>query len=58
MDDTYIYMSEAHGAVIAYTKSNGTTSWRQEILNGLRLTTPAVREGRVVVGDSQGYVNF
>ncbi|MEK7843513.1 MAG: outer membrane protein assembly factor BamB, partial [Pseudomonadota bacterium] len=58
MDDTYIYLSEDRGAVIAYTKSNGTTVWRQDILSGLRLTAPIVRGTRVVVGDSQGYVNF
>lgn len=58
MDDTYIYLSEDRGAVIAYTKTNGTTVWRQDILSGLRLTTPIVRGSRVVVGDSQGYVNF
>ena len=58
MDDHYIYLSEERGAVIAYTKTNGTTVWRQELLNGLRLTAPTVRGTRVVVGDSQGYVNF
>lgn len=58
MDDDYIYLSEDRGAVIAYTKSNGTTVWRQDILSGLRLTAPTVRGTRVVVGDSQGYVNF
>ena len=58
MDDTYIYLSEDRGAVIAYTKINGTTVWRQDILSGLRLTAPIVRGSRVVVGDSQGYVNF
>lgn len=58
MDDTYIYLSEDRGAVIAYTKSNGTTVWRQDILSGLRLTAPIVRGSRVVVADSQGYVNF
>ncbi len=58
MDDAYIYLSEERGAVIAYTKSNGTTVWRQDLLSGLRLTMPIVSGTRVVVGDSQGYVNF
>ncbi|MDO8436678.1 MAG: outer membrane protein assembly factor BamB [Nitrosomonadaceae bacterium] len=58
MDDTYIYLSEDRGALTAYTKSNGTTVWRQDILGGLRLTVPIVRGTHVVVGDSQGYVNF
>lgn len=58
MDSNYIYVSEDRGTVTAYNKESGTNIWKQEILNGLRLTEPLVLGSRVVVGDSKGYVNF
>lgn len=58
MDDSYIYVSEAGGAVIAYDKRDGASIWKQELLNGLRLSPPLVQGTRVVVGDSQGFVNL
>lgn len=32
--------------------------WAQDLLNGLKLSPPLIRGTIIVVGDSQGYVNF
>lgn len=58
MDNNYVYVSEDKGAVVAYDKRNGASIWKQELLTGLRLSPPLVQGTHVVVGDSQGYVNF
>ncbi len=58
MDDNYVYVSEAGGAVVAYDKRDGASIWKQELLNGLRLSPPLVQGASVVVGDSQGFVNL
>lgn len=58
MDDHYVYVSENRGAVVAYDKKDGTSMWAQDMLNGLKLSPPLIRGTIIVVGDSQGYVNF
>ncbi len=58
MDDSYVYVSEVGGAVVTYDKRDGTNIWKQELLNGLKLSPPLVQGTHVVVGDSQGYVNL
>lgn len=58
MDNHYVYVSEDRGAIVAYDKNDGTSVWRQEMLSGLKLSPPLVRDNRVVVADSQGHVNL
>jgi outer membrane protein assembly factor BamB len=58
MDNNYLYVSEDRGAIVAYDKKDGTNMWKQDLLNGLKLSPPLVRDARIVVGDSQGYVNL
>lgn len=58
MDDHYVYVSENRGGVVAYDKKDGTSVWAQDLLNGLKLSAPLAHSNRIVVGDSQGYVNF
>ncbi len=57
MDSHYLYVSETRGAVVAYDKRDGTSMWAQDLFNGLKLSPPLVRDARIVVGDSQGYVS-
>lgn len=57
MNDHHVYVSDAKGAVIAYDKNVGTDIWKQELLAGVQLSPPLVRDAYVVVGDSMGYVN-
>ena len=58
IDDNYVYVSENRGAVVAYDKKDGTNMWAQDLLNGLKLSPPLIRGTIIIVGDSQGYVNF
>jgi outer membrane protein assembly factor BamB len=58
MDNHYIYVSENRGSLSAYDKRDGTSIWKQELLNGLRLSPPLLHGDHVVVGDSQGHVNI
>lgn len=58
MDDNHVYVSEVGGIVVAYDKRDGASIWKQELLQGLRLSAPLVQGDHVVVGDSQGYVNL
>jgi outer membrane protein assembly factor BamB len=58
MDNNYVYVSEDKGAVVAYDKRDGASIWKQELLNGLRLSPPLIQGTHVVVGDSQGHVNL
>ncbi|SEP41930.1 outer membrane protein assembly factor BamB [Nitrosovibrio sp. Nv6] len=58
MDKNYLYVSADRGAILAYDKKDGSSIWTQELLNGLRLSPPLIQDARIVVGDSQGYVNI
>ena len=58
MDNNYVYVSEDKGAVVAYDKRDGASIWKQELLNGIRLSPPLIQGAHVVVGDSQGHVNL
>ncbi|MGH8762662.1 MAG: outer membrane protein assembly factor BamB [Nitrosospira sp.] len=58
MDANHVYVSEVGGTVVAYDKRDGASIWKQELLQGLRLSPPLVQGDHVVVGDSQGYVNL
>jgi outer membrane protein assembly factor BamB len=58
MDSHYLYVSENRGALVAYDKKDGTRVWTQSLLDGIRLSPPLVRDARIVVGDSLGYVNL
>ena len=58
MDSHYVYVSENRGNLSAYDKRDGTSIWKQELLNGLKLSPPLLHGNHVVVGDSQGHVNI
>jgi outer membrane protein assembly factor BamB len=58
MDNHYVYVSENRGSISAYDKRDGTAIWKQELLNGMRLSPPLLQGNHIVVGDSQGHVNI
>lgn len=58
MNNDYIYVSDAQGAVVAYNKKDGASIWKQDLLNGVKLSPPLIQDAHVVVGDSLGYVNL
>jgi outer membrane protein assembly factor BamB len=57
-DDQYLYISNSAGHVLQLDKRTGSSLWEQKELHGRKLTTPAVYQGYVVVGDIEGYVHW
>jgi outer membrane protein assembly factor BamB len=56
-DQRAIYASDSRGHVLAFLKVGGTNIWKQEKLQGRKLSGPAVFKNYVVVGDVEGYVH-
>jgi outer membrane protein assembly factor BamB len=57
MDDKNLYFSDAQDNVQALDKEGGASRWKQDKLQRRRLTAPVVVEGKVVVGDFEGYLH-
>lgn len=53
-----LYVSDTSGTVWALDRTTGAALWKQEALAWRWLSTPAVQDGYVVVGDLQGYVHW
>jgi outer membrane protein assembly factor BamB len=56
-DAKNVYVVDDAGAVHALDKAQGASVWKQEKLLHRRLTAPAIVDGRVVVGDLQGFLH-
>ena len=56
-DAKNIYVVDDASAVHALDKAQGASLWKQEKLVNRRLTAPVVLDGRVVVGDLQGFLH-
>ncbi len=56
-DAKNLYAIDDTGSVLALDKGSGASVWKQDKLVNRRLTPPVVFEGRVVVGDLQGYLH-
>jgi outer membrane protein assembly factor BamB len=56
-DTKSIYVVDDSSAVHALDKGQGASLWKQEKLVNRRLTSPVVLDGRVIVGDLQGYLH-
>lgn len=57
-DEQYLYISNSDGHVLQLDKRTGSSLWEQKELHGRKLTSPAVYQGYVVVGDIEGYVHW
>ncbi|HQR04535.1 MAG: outer membrane protein assembly factor BamB [Proteobacteria bacterium] len=57
MDARFVFVSEDKGAVQAFDRSTGSSTWRQVKLANRRISRPLAVNGFVVVGDFQGYVH-
>jgi outer membrane protein assembly factor BamB len=53
-----LYASDADGVVWAVEARSGASIWKQDALAHRWLSTPAFADGRVVVGDFEGYVHW
>ena len=58
VDDRYLYVSDASGAIHALDKNTGAAVWKQDKLSGRQLTAPVVVNDYVAVADYQGYTHF
>ena len=56
-DEKNIYLVDDSSNVHALDKAAGTSLWKQDKLLHRRLTAPVAIEGKVVVGDVQGFVH-
>ncbi|MEO5862297.1 MAG: outer membrane protein assembly factor BamB [Burkholderiales bacterium] len=57
-DQRALYTTDTRGHVLAFLKAGGTILWKQEKLQGRKLSGPAVFGNYVVVGDVEGYVHL
>jgi len=58
VDKDNVYVTDDEGNVQAFERSGGRSLWKQAGLYGRHVSTPAVYNGNVVVGDFEGYVHF
>jgi outer membrane protein assembly factor BamB len=56
-DDKNVYVSDDQDVVHALDREGGASRWKQDKLKRRRLTVPVVVDGKVVVGDSLGYLH-
>jgi outer membrane protein assembly factor BamB len=56
-DAANLYVSDDRGAVLAFDKAGGASLWKQERLQGRKLSAPALLGAYVLLGDVQGVVH-
>ncbi|XKE45998.1 outer membrane protein assembly factor BamB [Halomonas organivorans] len=54
----FLFVVDEASHLIALNAGNGDTLWRLEALEGRELTEPAFADGRLVVGDFEGYLHL
>jgi outer membrane protein assembly factor BamB len=57
IDERNVYLVEDDGAVDALDKKTGASLWKQDKLLYRDVTRPVVFDGKVVVGDGQGWLH-
>ena len=58
LDGKNIYVTDDVGQVYAFDQRTGANVWRQEKLRGRGVSAPMYVDGRVAVGDTEGYVHY
>jgi len=58
MDERYVYVSDAHGAIHALDKHSGASIWKQDKLLARQATAPVALGRYIAVADVQGYVHL
>lgn len=58
VDGERVYAVDSDYRVWAFDRFSGAAIWRQEDLQGVRLTAPVVYRDYLLVGDSDGYLNW
>jgi outer membrane protein assembly factor BamB len=57
IDDRSAYIADDQDNVHALDREGGASRWKQDKLQRRRLTTPVAADGKVIVGDSLGYLH-
>ncbi|WES67085.1 outer membrane protein assembly factor BamB [Superficieibacter sp. HKU1] len=58
VDGGHIYIVDQNDRLLALTTDGGVTQWTQSDLLHRNLTAPALYNGSIVVGDSEGYLHW
>ncbi|QDZ28172.1 outer membrane protein assembly factor BamB [Noviherbaspirillum sp. UKPF54] len=58
IDDRFVYAADDKGNVTAFSRESGSGAWRNSKLVNRDLSTPVAFDGKVAVGDAQGYIHF
>ena len=58
VDQLYVFAPDDKGALHAFTRDTGSSSWKNDKLAFRRLSTPLSYGRAVAVGDYEGYVHF
>lgn len=58
VDRSNMYVADNDGHIWAFTRDSGRGLWKQEMLHARHLSTPAVQDDYVVVGDLEGYLHW
>lgn len=58
VDEQQLYLSDDDGQLWAIDRRSGATLWRQENLMRRQISAPVLHEGRLVVGDYEGYLHW
>jgi outer membrane protein assembly factor BamB len=58
VDGNRIYLVDQNDRILALTTDGGVTLWTQSDLLHRLLTSPALYNGNLVVGDSEGYLHW
>jgi len=58
LDEKNVYVTDDVGQVYAFDQRSGANVWRQEKLRGRDLSAPMYVDGRLAVGDAEGYVHY
>ncbi len=58
VDQLFVFVPDDKGALNAFTRDTGASSWKNDKLSFRRLSTPLSYGRAVAVGDYEGYVHF
>ncbi len=58
LDSNNVYASDAKGRIWAFDRFSGASVWRQDVFQGERMSGPAAYSDYVVIGGSDGYLNW
>ncbi len=58
LDERQLFISDDEGQVMALDRRTGATLWRQDKLMRRDISSPVIHDGKIVVGDFEGYLHW